>query len=236
MFKKTATYAALLTTITAVPTMAHSNFYKSGFLAGGHVGAGFGSGKFTGTFSTPNPTITGSGSARKTSPLFGVLAAYRHISPDGFAYGLGLEFNFYGSNEISKQIPLVAFGQTFNFNNRLKRNYSVTPALTLGKVFCGRFYAGLGLGMPITRFKQSYNGGVVPIAGQSSQTKVGFSPSIALEYALTNNVSLTGNVSYETYGRLNKTFATPAVAAGATYITSVKPSYVNVKIGATYRF
>lgn len=50
MLKKTATFGSLLTVIMcATSTLAHGPNFKSGFLAGAHVGYSFGSGKFNST-------------------------------------------------------------------------------------------------------------------------------------------------------------------------------------------
>jgi hypothetical protein len=55
MLKKTAAFGSLLTILCASSTLAHGPNFKSGFLAGAHMGYSFGSGKFNSTFSFNPP-------------------------------------------------------------------------------------------------------------------------------------------------------------------------------------
>lgn len=240
MLKKTAAFGSLLTVLYASSTLAHGPNFKSGFLAGAHVGYSFGSGKFTGTLDlvpalAPSSIITGS--ARKSAFLFGVLGGYRHIFNDGYTIGANLEVDIYGSNEVTKRLeqppaPVVPF------NNRLKRNYSVIPSMTLGKIFCGRYHVALGLGLGITRFNLQVDNILQQRSQSASQTKLGFVPSIGVEYAATHNVSLVGNISYEMYKKISKKFVNilNAGAVTANYTSSISPKYVNLKLGVVYRF
>jgi opacity protein-like surface antigen len=239
MLRKTVLFGSLLAALgTTSATSAHSSFYKSGFLAGAQVGVASGKGTFNAAF---NPFIgaidSQSGSARKTGPIFGLLAGYRHVFNHDWMIGLILEGNVLGSSELSKQ--LSHFNNTTPIIQKVKKTYNVIPTVTIGNIFCGRWHASLGLGLAIARFKQNVVSAVpgVPGSVSGSQTKVGFVPSIGVEYAANQNVSLFGNVSYEVYGKVSKTIAQNALfGVRNTYTSSIKPKYLTLKVGAVYRF
>jgi opacity protein-like surface antigen len=243
MFKKTVALGAIVTTVCATSTLAHSGLYRSGFLAGAQVGASFGDGKFNSTLNV-NPALvvnkdSQTGSARKTSALFGLLGGYRHIYHQDFTLGFLVELNLLTNNELNKRLVHTGLGNA-PFTNKVKKTFTVIPTVTVGKIFCGRWHASLGLGLAIARFKhQADFGGTNAASASGSVTKVGFAPSLGIEYATTNNVSLFGNVAYEMYGRSTKTLNFPTFLIGgvpSTYRTSVKPSYFTFKLGAMYRF
>lgn len=238
MLKKSVVYGALLATVCITPSLAHS-FYKTGFLAGAQVGASFGNGKFNSTLNAnpanPINVFPANGTGRKTSALFGVLGGYRSVFNQDMTLGLLVEANFFSTNDVTKLLSHAGI----TFNNRIKKNYSIIPTIALGKIFNGRWHASLGLGLAFTRFKQQVDTvNVNPaLTANASQNKVGFVPSIGVEYASTPNVSLFGNLSYEIYGSTRKTFTNSAfIANNTSYTTSVKPRYVSVKIGAVYKF
>jgi opacity protein-like surface antigen len=224
------------------PTFAGS-FYKSGFLAGAQVGVSMGNGKFNSTFNFPPAvavnTSSASGTARKTSALFGLLGGYRHIFNQDYTIGFILEANVFTNNQLVKS--LAQFGSEFTFNHRLKKSFSVIPSVVLGKIFCGRWHASVGLGLAISRFRLGIDNtspDVTPASVSATQTKIGFVPSIGAEYAATQNVSIIGNVSYEFYGKIRKTFSNNVAAFGTgnSYTTSISPRYFALKVGAIYRF
>jgi len=222
------------------PSMAHS-FYKSGFLAGAQVGVSFGKGKYNSSLNF-NPifavnSVSASGSGNKTAALFGLLGGYRHLFNQDYTIGLIIEANLLTGNEIKKNLGHTSPFGTANFNNSLKKSFTVIPTVALGKVFCGRWHASLGLGLAIARFKLQATGvGTNPAFSQNAnQTKIGFVPSLGVEYAATQNVSIIGNVAYEIYGKMSKTLTSPTTQL-ITYATSVKPTYLTLKVGAVYRF
>jgi len=247
MLKKTAAFGSLLTVLCASSTLAHGSNFRSGFLAGAHVGVSNGSGTFNSNFDT-NQGLIGqaqvSGKARKTSALLGILGGYRHIFHDGLTAGFDISGNVYANNELSTQLRhVVPVGLAFPFRNKLTRRYSVIPAISAGKIFCGRWHATLGLGVAISGFKQEVTnlspvGGVIKSASAST-TKLGFVPSLGVEYAMTQNISVVGKISYEIYGKINKKFGdqlTSPQLAGSSYAPSISPRYLNLNIGAIYRF
>lgn len=148
-----------------------------------------------------------------------------------------IEANLLTANEIKKS--LFHTGTHLQFDNKVKKTFTVIPTVALGKVFCGRWHASIGLGLAISSFKQQVDTiNVNPaLSGNANQRKIGFVPSIGVEYAATQNVSIMGNVAYEIYGKMTKTLTNPAYAIGpASYTTSVTPKYLTLKVGAVYRF
>jgi hypothetical protein len=241
MLKKTVALGALLTTISSMPTLAHSSYYKSGFLAGAHVGYSFGSGTFNGIANlnvAVVPLLSASGKANKSGPLIGLLGGYRHIFNQGFTIGADVTANIFGNNELKKQLNHTFAAVTSPFINHLKRNYSIIPSINFGKVLCDRFHVALGLGLGITRFKQQVDNVNALVSVSASQTKLGFVPSLRAEYAATQNVSFTGDVSYEMYQKVKKQFGQNAIPAspGSSYTSSISPKFLTLKIGAVYRF
>lgn len=244
MLKKTVAFGSFLTVLCASSTLAHGSNFKSGFIAGAHVGYSFGNGKFNSTFDTNGQFGVGSasGNAKKNSALLGILAGYRHIFHSGFTIGVDISGNVFTNNELNKQLNHIE-GLNFPFKNKISRRYSITPSLNVGKVFCDRWHATIGLGLAIASFKQEVTnlssvGGVIKSANATT-TKVGFAPSVGVEYAATQNVSIIGNVSYEIYKKTNKTFddqLTRPFAVGTSYKSSISPQYLTLKVGAVYRF
>ncbi len=243
MLKKTAALGSVLALLSTAPTLAHS-YFKSGFLAGAHVGTSSGSGSFNSSFDKGIGLIpTASGKVRKTSALFGILAGYRHFLQDGFSVGLDITGNIFSKNELNKQLDHIALGLTFPFKNKLSRRYSVIPTVNFGKTFCDRWYASVGFGMGISSFKQEVTN-LTRFADGSIRspsttfTKLGFVPSVGVEYAATQNVSIAGNISYEIYKKISKKYNSQQLtgANGSSYTSSISPRYLTLRIGAVYRF
>lgn len=238
---------SLVTVMGTSSVLAHGHF-KSGFLAGAHVGYSWGSGRFNGAHDHGIPALTptvttASASARKSGPLFGIFGGYRHVAAQGYTLGLNLEANIFGSNELSKDLlhSAVGIGGPVSdlFQNRLKRTFNIVPTLVIGKVFSDCYHVSLGLGLAFARFKQQISALDPDLnvpATSAQRTKVGFVPSLGIEYAVAKNVSLTGNFSYEIYSKVSRTFVINEPVVEATYASSIKPRYATLKIGAVYRF
>lgn len=243
MLKKTVVLGSLLTGICASPTLAHSTYFKSGFLAGGHVGVSFGSGKFNSTYSINpaflNNSSSANGTARKTATLIGISGGYRHIFNQGYTVAFNLEANFFINNELNKQLAhFTSPPPAVSVNNRLKKNFNVIPSISLGKIFCGQWHASIGLGLAFAKFRQQVNVlSPINVSTNTSQTKLGVVPSVGLEYAATKNVSLIGNISYEIYKKVSKKFSNSNFGpAPSSYTSSISPRYVAMKVGAVYKF
>ena len=248
MLKQTVALGSLLTVVGALSTPTQSANFKSGFLAGAHVGYSFGSGKFNNTSKLGaavgaafvNPSSSLSNSVNKSGPLFGVFGGYRHVFNQNYTFGVNLEANVFGNNEFSKQLdhtftsPLGA-SITRPYINRVKKTFNVIPSVAIGKIFCDHYHVSFGLGLAIARFKQQVERPSI-LTARSTQTKIGIVPSLGVEYAATKNVSIVGSFSYEIYSKTSKLYDTNAASAGSTYTSSIKPRYATLKIGAAYRF
>lgn len=241
MLRKTVTLGSIIAALGTTSTLAHSGMFKSGFLAGAHVGIASGSGRFN-TSLNPNNALIGasqsaSGKSTKTAALFGVLGGYRHLFHDGFTLGLDVSLDAYSSNEINKNLVYTFGGfPPVTVKNKLKRTFGLIPSINIGKIFCGRWHVALGLGLGVSGFKSNVSTTVG--SGSFSKTKVGFVPSVAVEYALTQNVSVVGKLGYEIYSKISKQFTQPGQVAGlvSTYSTSISPRYLTLSAGAVYRF
>lgn len=239
MFIKSIVLGSLLTGIFATPMFAYTPHFKSGFLAGAHVGIANNTGSYRGIFFTNDATGETSllsSRTRKTSALLGVFGGYRHVFPEGYTFGVDVSLNFLTHNELSVQFSHF---NEFNFKNSLSRQYNITPSINFGKIMCDRFHVYLGLGLAITRFKLRVEDiGDNPASFKASQTLLGFVPAIGVEYSLTHNVSVFGNVSYEVYQNMKKTFnvSSSTMLPGSTYTSAIRPQYLILKIGGAYRF
>lgn len=247
MLKQTVALGSLLTLMATSATLAHGNF-RSGFLAGAHVGYSFGSGKFNSTsklgpavgavFVSPSSDI--SSSANKSGPLFGIFVGYRHLLNQSFTFGLNLEANVFGSNEFRKQLDhtftnILGASVARSYINRMKKTFNVIPSVAIGKIFCDHYHVSFGLGLAIARFKQQVERPSI-LTLRSTQTKIGVVPSLGVEYAATKNVSIYGSLSYEIYSKISKLYDTNVASTGSTYTSSMKPRYATLKVGASYRF
>lgn len=237
MMKKSLVLGSLLSTVCLASADAHTGYFKSGFLAGGHVGVGFGNGKFNATFTAPGapgglPSSVDA-SAKKTSPLLGVHVGYRQVLREGYTFAFIVEANLSGSSELKKELSHFSAPNAVPVTNKLKQNYNVIPKIVFGKIICGRYHASIGLGMPIARFKSQIQ--LLASSLNASQTKIGFAPSLGIEYAATPNVSVFGDVSYEMYKKAGKTYILNN-AGTAKYDTSINPRQFVIKAGVSYRF
>lgn len=243
IMNKITTLGSILAITYTTSTIAHGSYYKPGFLAGAHVGISNGSGSFTSNF---DPVFieaaSATGKARKTSALFGILGGYRHIFSEGITVGFDISGNVYTNNELNKLV-IHSYNNPLTFTNNLSRRYSVIPSVNFGKVFCGRWHLTLGLGIAFSGFRQKITAPFPtasnPTRAASTVRKLGFVPSIAVEYAATQNVSVTGNISYEIYKKISKTFNGQSIGfpiAGSSYTSSISPRYLTLKVGAVYRF
>lgn len=245
MLKKTVAFGSLLTVLCASSTLAHGPNFKSGFLAGAHVGYSFGSGKFNSTFDTNLVGIaTATGNAKKNSALFGILAGYRHVFPNSFTLGFDISGNVFTNDEQNKQLNHIIAGISFPFKNKITRRYSIIPSVNFGRIFCDRWQVVLGLGFAISGFKHQVNApfptSTNPLNSQASTaTRLGFVPSIGVEYAATQKISIIGNISYEIYKKISKKFGNQLTAPAlpnSSYTSSINPRYLSLKFGVAYKF
>lgn len=238
MLKKTMVMGIILTGICTAPTLAHTSYFKSGFLAGAHIGVSQITESFQSNFNTNDPILGSSAvsaKARRTSGLVGIIGGYRHIFNEWYTLGMDISLNFLTKNDLTKLINHI---HDFNFRNTLSRQYNVTPSINLGKIICDRFHVSLGLGLAISRFKLRVDDVDNPASYNTSQTRLGFVSAVGVEYAVTHNVSILGNVSYEIYQNMKKTFNVNSSTGlpNSKYTSSIRPQYLTFKVGMVYRF
>ena len=232
MIKKTLILGTLMATAAPL-AQAHNTPFRSGWLVGAHVGVAYLSGKFDTVWNggTGNGNKPMSASTKKSAALGGLLGGYRHTFSNGWTIGGDVVVNFF-NNRIEKNLlnDSVTGAQ---FNNVLKRNYSVVPGVNVGRIFNKNFHASFGLGLGISKFQlKSYNisGGIIKDA---SVTKLGFVPSIGFDIACTDRVTFSGNLGYEVYGKTNKIFGRE-IATGlpnASFSSNISPRSVTGRLG-----
>ena len=237
MFKKAVLFGLLLTFLGTNPADANSCHFKSGFIAGAHVGYTYGSGSFNATFYSPFPvptTNSDSGSGKSSSALIGVIGGYREVFLPGYTLGLEVTANYMGMNEIHKQFILISSP----FMNRLKRTYNTVPSVVLGAILNNRWLATLGLGLGVSRFHLFVDNRAGGVTAKATSTKLAFVPSLGLEYATSQNISLTGNISYEIYQKVRSIFNAKVAPdiPNSNYTTSISPKYLTVKAGFVFKF
>jgi opacity protein-like surface antigen len=240
MLKKTTLLGTLLISGVTTAYTAENvpmTYIKSGVFGGVQAGTSFMHGKFNSTFNDPPLQFRASGSASASKGLLALIAGYRHVFSNAFTLGADLTAAYEGSHKISTILLQPPQPAAQPFVNKLKRSFSFIPSLTLGTVFAERFHAFLGLGVAISSFRVQ----VLNVAGNagvsSSATKIGFAPSLGLEYAWTHHVSLTAAAGYEIYQKMRKTFgqALAPALAGSSYVSSISPRVMTVKFGVLYR-
>lgn len=229
---------ALTAILLGAPSGANafeSTYYKSGVTAGIHGGASYMWGRVKSTFN-PNlglAPLPAAGSANKTTGFGGGLVGYRYFLNQGVSLGADVTVNYYGNNDLNKRL-----NHGLNvFDVKVSRTFSVTPSFVLGRVFNERFHANLGLGLGISRFEQKVRNVTPNLSVKGSKTQLGFVPSLGLEYAITQKWAVTGNVSYEYYGRVKRSFNQGiSTVNGATYNTSINPNIATGRLGVIYKF
>jgi hypothetical protein len=236
MLKKAVVFGSLLSSLLVNSAWAEAPNFQSGFLVGGDVGYSYGSGTFNANFKDGTPFVSPvvSGSASSSAGLVGVIGGYRFIFNQGSTFGVDVSANYLAGNEIKKR-----FNQTGSlFDNRLERDFNVVPSFSFGKIIYDQFHIALGLGLGITQFKHRVDNLEASVSVSSSQTKLGFVPSVGAEYAYTKHISFIGNVSYEMYRKVNSNFGqnvAPGVR-GSGYWSAIKPKFLTPKAGIVYRF
>ena len=245
MVNKKLALGIFVMSLAHLPTSGQTTCFESGFIAGAQVGIANGRGTFHSTFDTNLIGVSkASKRAHKNSAVFDFFGGYRHIFCEGYTLGVNISADVYSKNNIKAGIVHVFRTPTPPFINKISRRYSIIPAINVGKVVCDCWHVALGLGLAISEFHQKVNEPLLdpslPLnTVKSSKTKIGFVPSVSGEYALSQCVSLTGNLSYEIYRKVSKRFGdqlTRPIFPGSSYVSSIRPRYLTLKFGAAYRF
>jgi len=237
MSKKAVVFGSLFSFLLVNSTLAEAPNFQSGFLVGGDVGGSYGTGTFNASFRDGKPVVpegTVSGGASNSAGLVGVIGGYRFVSDQGATFGVDISANYLSGNELKKR-----FNQTGSpFDNRLKRDFNVVPGFSFGKIIYDQFHIALGMGLGITQVKHRVDNVLANTSVSSSQTALGFVPSIGAEYAYTKHISFIGNVSYEMYRKVNSNFGQNVAPSlpGSSYWSAIKPKFLTPKAGIIYRF
>ena len=250
---KLTTAVALALFAGTEASQAHN--FKSGFVAGGAVGYSHMTNRFSNSSSNTTRvngaivglTSAGVNSSKSSNAIAGsIFSGYRYITESGFAVGFNLGFGLDGSS-----VKNSGTVNTMSFTNKLNRQFNITPALFLGKTIGNSWMIFTELGLSVSRFK--FKSTHTETAGTNqttsinkSFTKVGFAPTLGAEFAVNENISVTGTATYEFFGSTKKdlggtnrsvTVAGPITTSNTTENgVKVKPRYFTMKIGMLYKF
>lgn len=237
MSKKAVVFGSLFSFLLVNSTLAEAPNFQSGFLVGGDVGGSYGTGTFNASFRDGMglvvPSVV-SGGASNSAGLVGVIGGYRFVFDQGATFGVDISANYLSGNELKKR-----FNQTGSpFDNRLKRDFNIVPGFSFGKIIYDQFHIAIGMGLGISQLKHHVGNVEAKVSVSSSQTALGFVPSVGAEYAYTKHISFIGNVSYEMYRKVNSNFGQNVAPGlrGSGYWSAIKPKFLTPKAGIIYRF
>ncbi len=227
-------------TLVACASATASSYYKTGAILGTGLGYSGLSAKTNDNFFfvAGNPE---NGDFKKTRRSNGfvadVFAGYRFVFNERFVAGFNVTFTK-DTNTLKSTHSLPTFLTAST--TELYRQFAVTPELTTGYIFAKQWMAYLKLGISISRFKLDNKlvGPTVTISGDKTVTRVGFKPTLGVEYAMNNKASVFTDVSYEYIPsvKANLTNPTVPVVLGATHDVKVRPHYFTAKLGVLYKF
>jgi len=241
--KKVVSFSLLSLALFASEVVASSHFH-SGFYVGAQGGYSHFWGRMKDYFDdghNVNNSITRTSSLKKKSGVIGeILVGGRYVFHNGFTLGGDVSFGYSGQRLSSRLLhrDVILFGDT------VKRTYVVTPGITMGKIFSSKLHSFIKLGLGISRFKNKLEDLPIPIAGRvspylsfrSPSTHFGFSPTLGLEYAWTQRISLLGSMNYEYYKKLRKNYVNPLVPPPVSFYTSTtRASFLNIKVGVLFK-
>lgn len=217
-----------------------NSYYKTGFVLGTGLGYSHLSAKTTNNLFF-NADNVENGSFKKSTRSNGfvadVFAGYRFLLNERFVAGLNITFT-----KDTNILKNTHFLPTFRSESTIKfyRQFSVTPELTTGYILAKQWMAYLKLGLSISRFKLDNKliGTTATIASDKTVTKVGFKPTLGLEYAMNNKASVFTDVSYEYIKPIKEKLSNPTgtVDSGSTHNIKVRPHYFTAKVGVLYKF
>lgn len=210
---------------TAVPPCNEWYFVQCGYYAGGQLGYVNMRGKFRNFRSSTN--IIDNRFKTDNGIIGELLFGYRLFWPSGV--NLGVEV---AGNLESTDLKRTLFPGTF-LNVKFEREFSIVPAIVLGRTFqCNwNFFAKLGLG--ISRFETKIRSLQTGAGGKAHKTKLGVVPSMGLEYAINRNLSAIGTLTYEYYERVGTHFS---IAGDNDVNTMRRVQYVAAKAGFIAKF
>jgi len=182
-----------------------------------------------------NPALAQIPNSQSSSTGFiGTVGGYRHIFGQGSTFGMDVSVNDVLGHDFKRRLSQ----RNVLFDTSLKRELSVLPSFSFGRVINDQFHITLGLGVGMTPSKQRTDNVLGNAPAAASQAALNFVPSVGAEYAYTKHLSFIGNVSYETNRKVNTHLAQNAAPAvpGSSYWSAIKPKFLRPKAGIIYRF
>lgn len=234
----TAAFCALASESLAID----SSFYKTGPVLGTGLGYSSLSIKTRDTlFFLDNLETNGEFKKTKRSNGFVVdlFSGYRLLINERFIFSLNLSLTK-DTNSVKSTIG-VPTTSTIS-QTKIHRQFSVTPDLTAGYIFCQQWMVYLKLGLSISRFnlENKVIGPNATVSTDKTVTKFGIKPTVGIEYAINKKASFFTDLSYEYIPSLKKNLNNPTdpnvFILGATHDLKSSPHYVTGKIGVLYKF
>ncbi len=238
---KHLTLCASLCVLTMGSVANTSSYYKTGAVLGTGLGYSHLSSKTTDTlFFDGVPQSSGTFKKTPTSNGFvaDLIAGYRFAFNKCFVAGVNVVLTK-DTNRLKSIIDIPNAGATST--TKLYRQFSVTPEIMGGYVFAQQWMAYLKLGLSISRFKLDNKViGESTVSTNKIVTKVGFKPTLGVEYAMNSKASVFTDVSYEYIPSIKKSLENPSdpntLALTDTHDVKVRPHYFTAKIGVMYKF
>jgi hypothetical protein len=244
MFKKITTLFLLSSTaLVSLAQAGHHPHYRSGFFVGAHLGGSFGSGRFNSLFNGgtggANSVLWAAQNASQSRFMGGISGGYRHVFHNGITLGGSVVLNWLGHERLAADLEYrTSDGEVFLYNNSIKRSYSLTPGLNIGKVFFNRYHVSVGFGLGISRFTHGVYNKFADILQEKKRTVLAFVPSVGLDYAVTQKILVSTNISYEIYSRVKRIFGEDLQGdlPNSFYDSNIRPRFFIARVGLTYQF
>lgn len=228
-------------TLVSCASATASSYYKTGAVLGTALGYSSLSSKTTDTLFLDGVPLL-SGALKKTKRSNGFVAdligGYRFVFNERFVTGFNVVLTK-DSNSLKSVIDIPFADATTT--TKFYRQFSVTPEIMGGYVFAKQWMAYLKLGLSISQFKiENKVIGAAVISTDKTVTKVGFKPTLGVEYAMNNKASVFTDVSYEYIPSIKKSLNNPSDPATFsptdTHDVKVRPHYFTAKLGVLYKF
>lgn len=212
-----------------------TGFFQTGPYVGALLGYNHMWAKSKSTITFPNrstlPRNVASSKKESDSVIGEFVMGWRYVFPLGVTSGIEVAGDL--SNDHIEPTLQTAL---FNFKHKFKRDFSLTPSLTIGHIFCEHWHAFVKLGLGVSWIKTHLTNLRTGAGFKKSKVKAGFVPAVGLEYSYNCNLSVVGTMGYEVYERVNSSYPLSVPGVDAQGNVTVKPRFFNAKIGVLYKF